>query len=235
MRFLAIMTSFAALALPATASAGLPASVKVARCDPLAHTASFDATMRSISGARQLAIKFSLLERFGGGDFKPISAPGLGVWRRSAAGARAFAFAQNVNGLRPGGEYRSRVEFRWMGDGGKALKTARRFSPDCRQTGELPNLQVKTVRLEGKALYAVEVVNVGQGPANAVDVQLAVDEAVQPIKRIASLAPGEARRLRFGGVGCSAELRASVDPMGTVRESAEDDNLRAEACSTMTP
>lgn len=229
------MTIFAALALPAGAGAATPASVKVASCDPAARTASFDAKMRSVDGAKQLSMRFALLERFGGGDFEPIAAPGLGVWRRSAASARAFAYTQNVNGLRPGGEYRTRVEFRWTGARGKVLKRLKRLSPDCVQSGALPNLEVSTVKVEGKSLFAIEVMNSGGGPANAVDVQLSVDDAVQPVKRIASLGPGEARTLRFGGPVCETQLRVSVDPKDSVRESAEDDNLRAEPCSTMTP
>ncbi len=235
MRFPAVMTILAALALPASAQASTPASVKVAGCDPAARTASFNAKMRSVSGAKQLSMRFSVLERFGGADFEPLAAPGLGVWRKSASGARAFAYTQNVNGLRPGGEYRTRVDFRWTGAGGKTIKRVKRVSPDCRQTGGLPNLEITTVRLEGKSLYAIEVMNTGGGPANAIDVQLAVDGAVQPVKRIRTLGPGEARKLRFGGPVCAKELRVSVDPKDTVRESAEDDNLRAEPCSTMTP
>ena len=58
----------------------------------------------------------------------PCTAPGLGVWRTSRTGVRAFAYRQRVKALAEGSAYRVKVQYRWHGRDGSVLKTAQRRS-----------------------------------------------------------------------------------------------------------
>ena len=227
---------------PAGVTARSLAGVKLAFCgtgDTAAErAATFHGRMRRVRGTRRMWMRFTLKERVGEGSWRKVRAPGLGRWRKSRRGVRRFGYRQRVEGLVPGAAYRTVVRFRWYGRRGKLLRTARRRSPVCRQDAGLPNLRV--VRLRGRATadpgvagYGVRVVNSGPAPATDVGVRLAVDGAAVGVKRIASLAAGQAQTVWFLGPRCERRVSGRADPGGAIEELSEADNARSVACSQL--
>jgi hypothetical protein len=229
----------AAAATEGTAAAPLT-SVKVVQCQrgatPAERVATFRAGMRRVPAATKLAMRFTLQESVGGARYKPIVAPGLGVWRKSRLGVGAFAYRQKVRALADGSAYRVFVDYRWQDATGAVLKRAKRRSHSCRQTGPLPNLKVQ--RIGGKAVdgapnktrYAVTVINNGTAPAPASAVELTVNGIAAGRQVMAPLAVGQISRVFIEGPKCTDDVAAEVDPDALVREADEVDNDRTTAC-----
>ena len=75
--------------------------------------ATFRAGMLKQRGTSRMSVRFTLEESVAGGRYKAVSAPGLGVWRKSRAGVRAFAYRQRVKALAEGSAYRVKIQYRW--------------------------------------------------------------------------------------------------------------------------
>src|SRR5204862_5304289 len=124
---------------PVAVAKAAPASVTLTDCHPsddvTQRHASFNGQMRAVTGAKRMAMRFTLLERIGTGlaPFKPVSLPDLKPWRRSKAGARAFIYTQRVTALRDGGSYRMRVQFRWYDGHKNVQRTSILRSRGCHQ------------------------------------------------------------------------------------------------------
>jgi CARDB len=233
-------------ALPATPAAAAqartaaPAGVEVSEClhGPAqdGRRAAFKAAMGQVRGGRQMAMRFRLEERVGGGAFATVRAPGLGVWRRSRPGVRRFAHLQRVVALAEGSAYRVVVSFRWYGEHGKVLRRAVRRSRPCRQPGLLPNLLVVDAGVRpmpiapGTFRYWLRVANRGAVASGDFDVSLAVDGALVDSRRVSSLAPGERRRVFITGPACTVSVEGRVDPADRIRESLEGDNVLSSSC-----
>ena len=130
-----------------------------------------------------MSVRFTLEESVAGGRYRAVTAPGLGVWRKSRAGVRAFAYRQRVKALAEGSAYRVKVQYRWHRRDGSVVKTAQRRSKACRQTDPLPNLRVQRIGgraagAPGKVRYGISVSNRGAAPAPATRVLLWVDGVV---------------------------------------------------------
>jgi hypothetical protein len=233
----AVLALALALAGPALASHKSP-SAKVLECKPGdtgdARSATFLGRMRSVPSTDRMAMRFTLLERFGDEKLHPVDFPELRAWRFSKPGVRDFRFKQTVTALQGGGEYRTRVEFRWLDADGNLQRKAVRTSNACRQPGELPNLRpaVPTAAAgpEGTAVYVVPVRNDGKAAAQDVAVELYVDGAATNVGHIDSVAPGETREVRFTGPACKRGLRVVVDPSDSVKERLEADNVLVSPC-----
>ena len=229
--------ALAAFAAPGQAGHKTP-SARVAACEAgdagETRNATFLGRMRATAGTDRMAMRFTLMERFGDERLHPVDFPELRAWRFSKPGVRDFRFKQTVTGLQGGGEYRTRVEFRWLDDDGNLLRKARRTSGACRLAGELPNLRAgaptASAGPEGTSVYVVPVRNEGKAAAQGVAVELFVDGAATNVVQIDSVAPGETREVRFSGPACTRRLRVVVDPNDTVKERAESDNVTAAPC-----
>ena len=241
MRHLAVLTL--ALALTATAPAAPAAkasplaTAKVLKCStgltPAGRFALFRGGARRVAGTERMWIKISLQERTGGGRYRGVKAPGLGVWRKSRSGVRRFAVRQRVLALAEGGSYRVVVRFRWYDADGQVLRRAVRRSRVCRQAGSLANLRVLRIggrRVTGTFRYSVDVVNRGLVPSTATALALSVDGDSVDTALVGPLSPGEIRRVFVNGPVCTGSVTATVDPAGTVREGNERDNSRTVAC-----
>ena len=114
--------------------------------------ATFRARLVKVRGTSRMSVKLTLEESVAGARYRTISAPGLGVWRKSRRGVRAFAYRQRVKALAEGSAYRVKVQYRWHRGDGSVLKTSQRRSRACRQTDPLPNLRVQ--RIGGRAADA---------------------------------------------------------------------------------
>jgi CARDB len=240
MRRWAIILLALATAAPAGASV-LPdvarprAVVKLKSCSLEERSAVFHARMRRVRGTERMGMKLTLLERPGGGRYRKVDAPKLGRWRKSRFGVGSFRYRQRVEGLTEGSTYRLRVRYRWYGEDGERLKSARRTSRACRQFVALPNLRVRLVgsgrtRVAGVWRYDVRVRNAGQAPAAHVPVQLSVDGAAVDTLEVSRLRAGEARTVRFRGPVCERNYEAAADPDGAIQESDETDNRQSGPC-----
>jgi hypothetical protein len=238
-RLATLFLVLAALWAPA-AHADTTAGVRMLACAPwdeqLGGAVTYAARMSAVPGTARMWLRIRLFEKTGEGRFQRVSAEGLGVWRKSRPGASVFRYEQKVRGLHRGAVYRVVVTYRWIGDDGERILTARRRSRRCSQDGGLPNLRigavdVKSGEVEGTTVYNVKVVNRGTAPAENVRVVLRVDgEVVDEAEVIDVLGPKEARTVIFNGPVCRRHMRVVVDPRQLIAESNEDDNVRDPSC-----
>lgn len=201
------------------------------------RSATFLGRMRAIPGTDRMLMRFTLKERFGDEKLHSLAVPQLKAWHSAKPGIKDFRYKQTVTSLQGGGEYRVSVDFRWLDADGNLLRKARRLSGACRQQGDLANLTVGTPTAlpgpEGTAVYVVPVRNEGKATARDVSVELFVDGAAANVGQIDSVAPGEARDVRFSGPACKRNLRMVVDPGDTIKERLESDNASVARCPVL--
>jgi len=216
-------------------------SAKVVECNRGAtadeRLATFRAAMAKVKGTRRMSVRLTLEESVAGGRYRTVAAPGLGVWRKSRKGVRAFAYRQRVKALAEGSAYRVKVQYRWHGRKGAVLKTSQRRSRSCRQTDPLPNLRVQRIGgraagAPGRVRYGISVTNRGAAPAPASRVLLWVDGAVAGRAAVPPLASGQVTRVFVTGPRCGMGVGAQADTDRAVRESDETDNVRSAGCPT---
>ena len=237
-----VVAAVALLGAPGPGDAGVPApaSVKVTECArgelPADRSVAFRGVMRRVASTQRMWMRFTLQERGAGGRFVALSAPGLGIWRRSLAGVGGFAYRQRVLELATGSTYRAKVDFRWYADDGRVIERATRLTGGCSQTGPLPNLNIGRIgarRLDGApgaTRYAVRVRNQGADPAPAGTLAFSVDGAAVDTVAVPALAPEQVKRVFVTGPRCAVRVRAEVDPERAVNEAVERDNVRSTSC-----
>jgi CARDB protein len=216
------------------------ASVRLVECVHAQHTAAFYGRMRWVQGADRMGMRFTLLDRSGATAPQPVRVPGLGVWRKSRPGRKAFGFTQRVRSLVDGHSYRVRVDFRWYSEDGTVVRRTRRRSPTCRQFGPRPNLTVevlgaKKTEVAGVLRYFVSVRDDGHAPASNAAVRLTVDGAEVNTRTVPLLAPGDERSLTFRGPACERTVVATADPANAIPESSETDNTDSKDCAEVRP
>ena len=228
----------AAAAVPLASGAATSASVKLVSCSVATHEAVFRGQMQRVAGTRQMAMRFTLLERTDPEGFRPVAAPGLRRWRRSQPGVGAFAYRQRLRNLASNTTYRVRVDFRWYAADGSIVQRLRRRSGVCRQFLSLPNLVARVTgasdtQVPGVLRYGVRVTNTGKARASSVPVRLTVDGDVLDTVTISTLLPAESRLVGFRGPVCTRSVRGEADPDRTIAESSEADNVSELACSDL--
>jgi CARDB len=234
-----------ALGAPSTTPKPAQATVTLAACHPsdevAQRSASFNGQMHAIPGTKRMAMRFTLLERLGGGlaPFKPVSLPDLKPWRPSKPGARAFIYSQRVTALRDNGWYRMRVQFRWYGDSGTPLRTVLVRSRTCHQPAPLPNLAVSSIgsvpaTAAGQRIYSISVANDGQGDAHNVPVELKVDGATVGSSQVGLLPAQESSVVQIQGPECALTVRAVADPERVIQETDDSDNALTVSCAQAT-
>ena len=241
-RILLALCVVAVLAVPAPAAAGGPSSVKVTGCktatDDLDRTATFRARMKAVKGSVRMRMRFELVATPQTADAGGAERSVIGHWRRSNRGVTTFSYSQKVRGLEAGVAYRAVVKFRWLDKDGKVIRRATRRSGDCVQDGDLPNLELLSVRVSpgttpGTARYAIDVGNTGDGPAEFFVITLFVTSAGQEAevdsREIERIDAGETETIKFTGPVCS-RFRAVVDHGHSVPETIEDDNVLKSRC-----
>jgi hypothetical protein len=240
----AVLTASVAGALAAPSGPSLKpgqASVSVADCHPsdtvADRSASFAGQMRAVTGAKRLAMHFTLLERLGSRTraYKPIPLSDLKGWRWSKPGARAFIYTQRVTALRDNGSYRMRVQFRWYGDGRTLLRSTSLRSRSCRQPAPLPDLTVTSITggavTAGRRTYSLTVANNGQGDARKVPVALKVDGVAVGSSAVDLLPGQESSVVQIAGPVCAFTVRAIADPGDRIREIDDSNNALTLPCA----
>ena len=209
------------------------ASVRLLDCDKVAREAVFRGAMRRVRGTRRMRLRFTLLQRAPGQSFTRVRAPGLSRWKRSRRGVRRFAHRQRVRGLSDGLEYRTRVDFHWIGEGGHLLRRRRVSSRVCSLVEPLPNLTVTAIDgiAEGTGeRYSVTVENSGKAASPQSALRVGVDSKPQAPVPVPALQPGESAVVSTTGPRCGTRVRATVDPDALVPESREGDNSLLRGC-----
>lgn len=198
--------------------------------------ALFRGEMEQVAGGERMRMRFQLTERIARGRWRPVRAPGLGVWQDSHRGAPAFAYGQRVVGLERATAYRVRVAFRWHDARGGVVAAEEHGSRPCRQRGRLANLalrgdvRVRPGPLPDTARYAVRVVNDGRALARRVRLRLSVDGAAVETRTIGPVRAGRSRVARFVGPACAATVAIRADPDDAIRETSEEDNVASAVC-----
>jgi hypothetical protein len=238
-RLATLFVVLAAVWAPA-AHADATSVVRMLACAPwdeqIGGAVTYAARMSAVPGTKRMRLRIRLFEKTGDGRFERVSVEGLGVWRKSRPGASAFRYEQRVRGLHRGSVYRVVVNYRWIGEDGEPILTARRKSRRCSQDGGLPNMRIAAVdvkpgEVEGTAVYKVKIANRGTAPAEDVRVVLRVDgEVVDEAEAIEVLEPREVRTVTFNGPVCRRQMRVVVDPGDLIAESNEEDNVRDPSC-----
>jgi hypothetical protein len=120
-----------------------PDSVSLVQCltatEPGGRSATFSGEMTMIPGAARMSLRIELLERTPGEPgYRPVLAPGLGVWRTADPGVRSYKHLEQVTNLSGPAVYRALVSFRWQGPHGRILRRDERRTPRCVQPAPAP-------------------------------------------------------------------------------------------------
>jgi CARDB len=235
----ALMTTLLVLAFPAAADA---ATVKVVDCvpslDPAARSATFEARVRAVRGSERMQVRFTLQVREDAlPGWRKVSASGFDSWLTSIAGVRRYSYAKTVTNLAAPAAYRMIVRFRWLGEEGEVLRTARITSAKCRQPDLRPDLEPRRIEVLPGAgpdarRYAVTLRNAGRTDALPFAATLTVgDEATAPIA-VLGLPAGIEQTVTFTAPACRAgsQLTVALDPGEAVDERDEDDNVLVTPC-----
>jgi len=98
------------------------------------RSATFAGEMTIIPGAVRMEMRIELLERVPGeSGYRPVLAPGVGVWRAADPGVKAYKHLEQVTNLAAPAYYRALITFRWTGAHGHVLLREERRSPRCVQ------------------------------------------------------------------------------------------------------
>jgi hypothetical protein len=213
--------------------------------NPLARDVSIQATMRPLTGTQTLQIKYSLNLTASGEPATTVAAAGLGEWLtpvNPTLGQRPgdiWKLSKAVYNL-GGGSYQFAVAFRWLGAGGKVLRTATLQSSSCAIRELRPDLVVRSVKVRTipgvstRDRYLTVVANQGltaSGPFSLL-FDPGIAGASSQTKPVMSLTAGQSTMVRFTGPTCDAASPPTVvaDPTGVVDESDRSNNALTVTC-----
>jgi hypothetical protein len=194
--------------------------------------------MTAVAHTQRMAIRIDLQEHIPSTPgFRVVSAPGLGVWRRSAVGVKVYRYVKQVTNLPAPAAFRAVVRFRWLGAGDSVIRRATRRTESCVQRDERPQLNVGAVTItaaphSSNAQYEIVVRNDGRGPAGAFGVTLIVDGATQQTLAVPSLAAGARTVLDAVAPRCSSgsSVQVDLDPQHQVDEAAGGGQPKTVSC-----
>jgi hypothetical protein len=103
------------------------------------RSATFSGEMMAVAGAARMAMRIEVQERLPDEElFHTVSAPGLGVWRGSAAGVKIYQYVKQVTNLSSPAIYRALIRFHWLSDKGHVIRRAERRTATCTQPAPVP-------------------------------------------------------------------------------------------------
>jgi hypothetical protein len=103
------------------------------------RSATFAGEMSAIPGSARMEMRIDVLERMPDDlAYHMVTAPGLGVWRSSAPGVKAYTYLKQVTNLSAPAFYRGEVRFRWLNAKGHLLKVAVLRTRRCEQPAPAP-------------------------------------------------------------------------------------------------
>jgi hypothetical protein len=117
-------------ALSATVEQCITASTAAGR------SVTFTGQMETVLGAHRMAIQILVQEHTSGEPgFHTLTADGLGTWQRSEAGVKIYKYVRQVTDLPAPALYRAIVDYRWMNEKGRVVRSDERRTAICRQPG----------------------------------------------------------------------------------------------------
>jgi hypothetical protein len=202
-----------------------------------ARYVTFAGQMSALPGADRLAMRMDLQERDPGMAFRVVSAPNLGVWRRSAPGVGVLRYVKQVTNLPAPAAFRAVISFRWLDAAGHVVRRAARRSPLCLQPEERPRLSVGSIDVApgtspSTADYSITLRNDGRGAAGAFGVGLNVDGQDQPPLTVAGLDPAHSTVVEQVAPRCTpgSTLTVTLDPQHQVDEAVGGGQPRSVPC-----
>lgn len=237
-----IVLVLACLALPSAATARPAARALLADCvrsaEESRRAGAFVGEMRTVARADRMQMRFKLQARTPERSrWSAVSAPGFGTWLTSVPGTARYVYTKRVESLLAPASYRVQVRFRWLDPAGRIVRTARDYSPVCRQPDPRPDLVVRSIRVERSSppyprRYVVTVRNTGRSDAGESTLTLSVDGIPLEPARVPALDPREEALVALGGPACwpGSLLIAAVDADEAVDERDEDDNAFSRLC-----
>jgi hypothetical protein len=98
------------------------------------RAATFSGEMTAVAGTVRMSMRIDVEERVPGeATFHTVTAPGLGVWRAADPKVKVYKYLKQVTNLSSPASYRGFVQFRWIGEKGRAIKRAERMTARCLQ------------------------------------------------------------------------------------------------------
>lgn len=98
------------------------------------RSATFAGEMTAVPGTARMEISIGLLERVPGeGQYRFVSASGLGAWRGSAPSVKTYTYIKQVTNLSAPAFYRGAVRFRWLNAKGHVIKAQEMRTARCEQ------------------------------------------------------------------------------------------------------
>lgn len=215
--------------------------------DPPARAVSITAVMRSLPGTRRLQMKVELLNRSAAGaPFSAVSPPSgsaLGAWISPTAPtlgqrpADVWQVKLPVADLAAPATYRYRVRFRWLGTGGRVLRTTTVLSARCRQPELRADLLVQSLTMRPFAghhqeRYVAVIRNDGESAARNFVVEFSDAGTIRTLT-VATLTPGQKQLLAFTGPPCSASNppTLTIDPQNQVDEANRGNDTATVSCA----
>jgi hypothetical protein len=103
------------------------------------RSATFAGEMTAIAGTTRMEMQVDVLERTPEEmTYHAVTAPGLGVWRSSDTGVKAYTYLKQVTNLSAPAFYRGSVRFRWLNSKGHIIKTLELRTQRCEQPAPPP-------------------------------------------------------------------------------------------------
>jgi hypothetical protein len=103
------------------------------------RSAMFAGEVTAMPGSVRMAIRIEIQEQTSGEPlFHTVTASGLGQWRVSDPGVKAFKYNKQVTNLFAPASYRATVHFRWLNAKGRLMRSSVRRTLICRQPASTP-------------------------------------------------------------------------------------------------
>ncbi len=104
-----------------------------------ARSVTFTGQMETVIGAHRMAMQIVVQERTRGeAGFHTLTADGLGAWQRSEAGVKIYKYVRQVTDLPAPAVFRAVVEYHWLNEKGRVIRTDERRTSVCRQPAPHP-------------------------------------------------------------------------------------------------
>jgi len=98
------------------------------------RSATFAGEMNTIAGSTRMEMRIDVIERMPGEiTYHTVTAPGLGVWRGSAPGVKAYRYLKQVTNLAGPAFYRGVVHYRWLNSRGRVVAVSVLRTKRCEQ------------------------------------------------------------------------------------------------------
>jgi hypothetical protein len=103
------------------------------------RSVTFTGQMETVTGAHRMAMQIVVQERTRGeAGFHTLSADGLGAWQRSEAGVKIYKYVRQVTDLPAPAAFRAVVEYHWLNEKGRVIRTDERRTSVCREPAPHP-------------------------------------------------------------------------------------------------